>query len=233
MRHFYTAALGLALFAGSLQASTITYTGLTLVSATLAGTDPNKLTLVVGVGGMTDGTRTATLTGAHFTFVTGLVYEPIVLAASGIIVYPFLAAGSSRDLVGGASVPGIASGTNLMHGSDNGGASLLFQRTGPSGTAGTYSVALPSRIVTLNPTLAQFFGLPSNPDPALLSFASKFSFNANTTGFTPNSGIASIPKVPYFDGTFTLDTTAPEPASIALMGAGLAGLSLLRRRSKA
>lgn len=233
MRTFSIAAVSLALLASSLQASTITFTGLSLASATLAGTSPNKLTFVVNVGGMTNGTNTATLTGAQMTFVTGLVDNPFASASAitGLVSYPFLTTGSSRLLAGGASTPVIPA-TTLMQGSGNGGASLTFLRTGLSGNAGTYLIALPTQIVSVNPTLASFMGISSSPIPPLLSFAAQFYFNANISAYALNATIVTPTSgIQNFRGDFTL-TSIPEPATMSMLGIGLAGLALLGRRIK-
>jgi hypothetical protein len=71
---------------------------------------------------------------------------------------------------------------------------------------------------------------------SILSFSPAFGDTADGLRYTLTTPVGIVPPSTNFGNStlqgFITETNAPEPASMALMGAGLAGLGLLTRRKK-
>lgn len=109
--------------------------------------------------------------------------------------------------------------------------------TGPFGTATTYSPASTGAFSTSLPpgTTTVWEGVDNNPIIITLDVSGR-AFLFADTNFMQNSFIGNGNNQIIWGNAFAftgqVDTATPEPASMALLGAGLLGLAALRRRQR-
>jgi hypothetical protein len=102
-----------------------------------------------------------------------------------------------------------------------------------TGVSGGNSVSLSDSTQSGHPSEVVF---SSNVQTGLLLAGGNQAFAFSMSGLNPNLGLNGssfvIPFSASGTGTFSADLAAPEPMPFLLLGAGLAGLGLLRRKLK-
>jgi hypothetical protein len=172
------------------------------------GIPPGASSSVVVVGGLMD-------------FATGAYTS--ALDPPGALFQYFYDGGGAISITGGVPAAGIAD-SMLLSGS--------FASDPVFSYGGLGLAALTAALIVdyLNPALSEFFGF--SPISSGTGFLAQVDFNVDFNGSrwgfgTPGPGVA-------FSGSQLasniMATTAPEPATLILLGSGLAGVSFLGRK---
>jgi len=174
------------------------------------GNPPGTSSSIVVVGGLMD-------------FTTG-IYTSALDLPGPLFTYSF-DGGGSISITGGVPAAGIANNSTLLSATFTGDPAFTY---GGGGLAALTSVL---SVDYLNPELSEFFGfapLTTTGYGFLAQIDMMVDFNGSSWGFgTPGPGKAFSGSQL---GANVVAATAPEPATLILLGSGLAGVSFVGRR---
>jgi hypothetical protein len=192
-------------------------------TATIQGTNI-RINGVQGIGVPTNSDTPYTVTDGALpygllNFTTGAIQSVTYDDGTKTYTYTY-SGGGSITIVGDVPDAGISGGQTLLAGSFYDG-SMTIHDTGAGYVVSFGGTGSDSK----NPALLSFFGVPEVP----FTFAG-FSIAANLSGDVGANGSFSSTAF----STDIVNTTAPEPAVLATVGAALCGFAfVLRRRVRA